>query len=409
MNPHGGARIAEFRTMVGALHETGLQVVLDQVFNHTAQSGQGEKSVLDQVVPGYYHRLNALGAVETSTCCQNVATEHELAEKLMVDSVVLWATQYKVDGFRFDLMGHHSKANILAVRDALDALTVADDAVDGEAIYLYGEGWNFGEVADNALFEQATQGQLGGTGIGTFNDRLRDAVHGGSPVDGTTVQQQGFGTGLGTDPNGAPINGTPEEAIDRLAHETDLVRLGLAANLRDFTFVTADGTVKRGDELEYNGSPAGYADQPSETINYVDAHDNETLFDLLALKLPADTAMADRVRMNTLSLATATLSQAPSLWHAGINLLRSKSLDRNSYNSGDWFNRIDWTGSTNNFGAGLPPAADNEDNWPIMTPLLEDPALVPTPSDIAFATASAQELLRLKQCPRSCSGWGMPR
>ncbi|MCY7286983.1 MAG: pullulanase-type alpha-1,6-glucosidase, partial [Cryobacterium sp.] len=397
VNADGGARVAEFRGMVGALHADGLQVVLDEVFNHTAQSGQGEKSVLDQVVPGYYHRQNPQGAVETSTCCQNIATEHDLAEKLMVDSVVLWAKEYRVDGFRFDLMGHHSKQNLLAVRDALDALTLKKDGVNGQAIYLYGEGWNFGEVANNALFEQATQGQLGGTGIGTFNDRLRDAVHGGSPVDGSTVQQQGFGTGLGTDPNGVAINGTSEQALGKLAQASDLVRLGLAANLRDFSFVTSDGTVKRGDELDYNGSPAGYADQPDEVINYVDAHDNETLFDLLALKLPTDTGMGDRVRMNTLSLATATLSQSPSLWHAGTDLLRSKSLDRDSYNSGDWFNRIDWTGQTNNFGVGLPSAAANEDKWDIMRPLLEDPALKPTADDIAFASAQAQDLLRLKQ------------
>ena len=393
----GGDRVAEFRSMVGSLHQDGLQVVLDQVFNHTAASGQAPKSVLDRVVPGYYHRLDATGAVQTSTCCQNVATEHALAQKLMVDSVVLWAKQYKVDGFRFDLMGHHSKANMLAVRAGLDALTVGKDGVDGSKVYLYGEGWNFGEVADNALFEQATQGQLGGTGIGTFNDRLRDAVHGGSPVDSSTIQQQGYGTGLGTDPNGAPINGTTDAALAQLAAETDLVRLGLAGNLRDFSFVASDGTVKRGDQLVYDGQPAGYADQPDEVVNYVDAHDNETLFDLLALKLPADTTMADRVRMNTLSLATATLSQSPSLWHAGTDLLRSKSLDRNSYDSGDWFNRVDWTGQDNNFGVGLPQAADNEEQWPIQAPLLADPALKPAPADIASATAQAQDLLRLKQ------------
>ncbi|TFC16290.1 pullulanase-type alpha-1,6-glucosidase [Cryobacterium algoritolerans] len=396
-NPRGGARVAEFRSMVGALHDDGLQVVLDEVYNHTAASGQTAKSVLDQVVPGYYHRLNPLGAVETSTCCQNVATEHRLAERLMVDSVVLWAKEYRVDGFRFDLMGHHSKQNLLAVRAALNRLTPKQDGVNGKAIYLYGEGWNFGEVANNALFEQASQGQLGGTGIGTFNDRLRDAVHGGSPVDGGTVQQQGFGTGLGTDPNGAAINGTTPQALARLAQASDLVRLGLAANLRSYSFVTSDGTVKRGDELDYNGSPAGYADQPDEVINYVDAHDNETLFDLLALKMPANSAMTDRVRMNTLSLATATLSQAPSLWHAGTDLLRSKSLDRDSYNSGDWFNRIDWTGQTNNFGVGLPSAAANKDKWDIQRPLLANPALVPTPADITAASDQAQDLLRLKQ------------
>ncbi|PFG40535.1 pullulanase-type alpha-1,6-glucosidase [Georgenia soli] len=394
-NQDGGARVAEFRSMVGGLHDAGLQVVLDQVFNHTAQSGQGERSVLDRVVPGYYHRLSATGSVETSTCCQNVATEHEMAEKLMVDSVVTWAADHHVDGFRFDLMGHHSVENMRAVRAALDELTLEEDGVDGRSVYLYGEGWNFGEVADNARFTQATQGQLGGTGIGTFSDRLRDAVRGGGPFDEDQRVHQGFGSGLATDPN-AVAAGTPEEQAQRLAHLTDLVRLGLAGNLREYSFLTSAGTVQRGEELDYNGRPAGYADSPEEVVTYVDAHDNETLFDNLTLKLPTDTPMADRVRMSTLSLATTALSQTPSFWHAGADLLRSKSLDRNSYNSGDHFNLLDWSRRTNNFGVGLPPAADNEDKWDVMAPLLADPELRPAPSDIDAAAAQAQDLLRLR-------------
>ncbi|WP_436408276.1 pullulanase-type alpha-1,6-glucosidase [Agromyces zhanjiangensis] len=392
VDPEGGARVAEFREMVGALHATGLQVVLDEVYNHTAQSGQGEKSVLDKVVPGYYHRLNATGGVETSTCCQNVATEHAVAEKLMVDSTVLWVREYKVDGFRFDLMGHHSKANLLAIREALDELTLAEDGVDGSKVFVYGEGWNFGEVANNARFEQASQGQLGGTGIATFNDRLRDGVHGGSPVSGDSKYEQGFGTGLAGELNGLPVR----DGIRNLGQQTDLVKVGLAGNLRDFELTGHDGVVKTGAEVDYNGSPAGYADHPEEVINYVDAHDNETLFDLGVLKLPADTPMADRVRMNTLSLATVTFSQSPSFWHAGTELLRSKSLDRNSYNSGDWFNRIDWTGQESTFGSGLPMKSDNEDHWPVMAERLADPALKPTAEDIAAAEAAALDLLRVR-------------
>ncbi|MBF0689463.1 MAG: pullulanase-type alpha-1,6-glucosidase [Cellulomonas sp.] len=399
VDAHGGARIAEFRSMVGALHADGLQVVLDQVFNHTAASGQDEKSVLDRVVPGYYHRLNATGQVETSTCCQNVATEHAMAEKMMVDSVVTWARDHKVDGFRFDLMGHHSRQTMERVRAALDRLTPRRDGVDGSKVYLYGEGWNFGEVADNRLFEQATQGQLGGTGIGTFSDRLRDAVRGGGPFD-EDPRLQGFGSGAFTDPNGAEVNGTPDEQLARVQHQADLVRLGMAGNLRDYELSTSDGTVRRGDQVDYNGQPAGYADSPEEVVTYVDAHDNETLFDNLYLKLPQDTAMADRVRMNTVSLATATLAQTPSFWHAGADLLRSKSLDRNSYDSGDWFNVPDWSGRTNGFGRGLPPAADNEAKWPFQQPLLADPALVPTPDDIAAAGTAATELLELRSSTR---------
>ncbi len=394
-DPHGGARVAEFRTMVGALHADGLQVVLDQVFNHTNSSGQDDLSVLDRVVPGYYHRLNAVGAVETSTCCQNIATEHAMAEKMMVDSVVVWARDYKVDGFRFDLMGHHSRETMLAVRAALDELDRWRDGVDGERVYLYGEGWNFGEVADNRLFTQATQGQLGGTGIGTFSDRLRDAVRGGGPFD-EDPRIQGFGSGAYVDPNGAPVNGDEAAQLARAQHAADLVRLGLAGNLRDYAFLTSAGVVQTGAELDYNGQPAGYATSPEEVITYVDAHDNETLWDALTLKLPTDTPMDERVRMNTLSLATTALAQTPSFWHAGADLLRSKSLDRNSYNSGDWFNTLDWTGADNGFGHGLPPAADNEAKWPFQQPLLADPALQPTAEDVSTATAAAQDLLRLR-------------
>lgn len=389
----GGARVAEFRTMVGGLHRDGLRVVLDQVFNHTAASGQDAKSVLDKIVPGYYHRLNATGAVETSTCCQNVATEHAMAQKLMVDAVVLWARDYKVDGFRFDLMGHHSRENMLAVRAALDALTLARDGVDGKSVYLYGEGWNFGEVANNARFTQATQGQLGGTHIGSFSDRLRDAVRGGGPFD-DDPRKQGFGSGEATDPNGAPING---DAAASLKHDTDLVQLGLAGNLRSFAFRSNEfGEQRRGDQLKYGDAPAGYADQPDEVVTYVDAHDNETLFDSLTFKLPQATTMSDRVRMNTVSLATTALSQTPSFWHAGADLLRSKSLDRNSYDSGDWFNTLDWTGRDNGFGHGLPLKGDNESKWSYMKPLLADPALKPAAADVKAASAQAQNLLRLR-------------
>ena len=138
--------------------------------------------------------------VANSTCCANTAPENAMMGKLVVDSIVTWAKEYKVDGFRFDLMGHHPKANILAVRKALDALTLEKDGVDGKKIILYGEGWNFGEIADDARFVQATQKNMAGTGIATFSDRARDAVRGGGPFD-EDPGVQGFASGLYTDPN----------------------------------------------------------------------------------------------------------------------------------------------------------------------------------------------------------------
>ncbi len=389
----GIARVSEFRQMVHALHGLGLRVVMDQVFTHTGASGQHHFSVLDRVVPGYYHRLDEQGRPQSSTCMNNVATERVMAEKLMIDVVVRWARDYHVDGFRFDLMGHSSAQNMANLRDALDALTMERDGVDGKGVYLYGEGWNFGEVANNALFVQATQGQLDHTRVATFNDRIRDAVRGGRPFD-EDPRRQGFGTGLADDPNGAVVN---RDAAEWLGPAIDLVMLGMAGNLRDYPLACHDGVVRLGVDVDYHGTRAGYAGQPADVMNYVDAHDNETLWDTLTMKLPRQLAMAARIRMNTLSLACVTLGQSPFLWHAGADLLRSKSLDRNSYDSGDWFNRLDWTGQDNGFGHGLPPAADNMTRWPWLKPLLGDASLKPTADDVLAARDQACDLLRVRR------------
>ncbi|MBT2382071.1 pullulanase-type alpha-1,6-glucosidase [Streptomyces sp. ISL-11] len=394
-DPDGPGRTREFRQMVQGLSRAGLRTVMDVVYNHTAASGQGEKSVLDRIVPGYYQRLLDDGSVATSTCCANTAPENAMMGKLVVDSVVTWAREYKVDGFRFDLMGHHPKANILAVRKALDALTVAKDGVDGKAVVLYGEGWNFGEVAGDARFVQATQKNMAGTGIATFSDRARDAIRGGGPFD-EDPRVQGFASGLFTDPNGA-TPGTPAEQRARLLHAQDLIKVGLTGNLAGYRFTDSAGRAVTGADVDYNGSPAGYAAAPGDALAYADAHDNETLYDALAYKLPRGTASADRARAQVLAMATAALSQGPSLSQAGTDLLRSKSLDRNSFDSGDWFNALHWDcADGNGFGRGLPPAADNQPKWPYAAPLLADPALRPGCAPIHSASAAYRDLLRIR-------------
>ena len=393
----GGTRIREFRDMVRALNGMGLRVVMDVVYNHTTSSGQAATSVLDRIVPDYYQRLDAAGEVETSTCCANTATEHAMMEKLMIDSLLTWARAYKVDGFRFDLMGHHGRASIERARDALQALTPERDGVDGRAIYLYGEGWNFGEVSNDARFVQATQRHMGeGTGVGTFNDRLRDAVRGGAHDDRglAHVRGQGFVNGLFYDPNRAN-SGSPAER-ERLLRAADLVRAGLAGNLAEFAFIDRRGERVRAADLDYHGQGAGYASDPQETVNYVAAHDNETLFDINQYKLPRGTTPADRVRVANLANSLVALAQGVPFFHAGQELLRSKSLDRNSFDSGDWFNVLDFSYAENGWGRGLPPAWDNQANWPVAGPLLADPALKPSPAHIRAALAGFEELLRLR-------------
>src|SRR5258708_17480701 len=135
------------------------------------------------MVPGGYYRLSTGGQVGRRSCCQSAASEHYMMEKLLIDSVLTWTTAYKVDGFRFDLMGHHMLSTIEKLRTALNDLTPQQGGVDGQAIYVYGEGWNFGEVVNNALVVNASQQNIGGRGLRVFNDRLREDAHGGHPCD----------------------------------------------------------------------------------------------------------------------------------------------------------------------------------------------------------------------------------
>ncbi len=381
-------RVREFRTMVQALHQEGLRVGMDVVYNHTTASGQHEKSVLDRIVPGYYHRLNAQGEVERSTCCDNTATEHRMMGRLLIDSVVLWARHYGIDSFRFDLMGHQPKS-------VMQALQVRLRSELPREVQLIGEGWNFGEVADGARFEQAAQGRLNGTGIGTFSDRGRDAIRGGSAADGgaALVRNQGYINGLVYDPNGQTDKPfTPDD----LLRSADLVRVGLAGSLRDYVMTNAAGQRVPLHQIGYAGQGAGYVSEPSEVVNYVENHDNQTLFDINAYRLPHQTSHEDRVRVQILAVALNALSQGVAYFHAGVDTLRSKSLDGNSFDSGDWFNRIDWRYRDNYFGTGLPAATDNRANYGWMKPLLGNARIKPRAQDIALARDLFREWLQIR-------------
>ncbi|WP_082821252.1 alpha-1,6-glucosidase domain-containing protein [Gemmatimonas phototrophica] len=387
------ARIREFRRMVQALNGSGLRVGMDVVYNHTSASGQHASSVLDRIVPGYYHRLDATGRVETSTCCANTATEHRMMAKLMIESAVTWVRHYGISSFRFDLMGHQPRA-------AMEALQRAVNAAAGRVVPLIGEGWNFGEVADGRRFVQASQLSLNGSGIATFSDRARDAIRGGSPMDdgADQVRHQGFVNGLGYAPNEArAIASTPGADRAALATAADLVRVGLAGSLRSFAFLRADGSTGPLSEIRYGGSqPAGYVTSPGEVVNYVENHDNLTLFDINILKLPANTSGEDRARVQHLASALALFSQGIAYVHAGQELLRSKSLDRNSFDSGDWFNVYDPSGLTHGFSRGLPPRRDNAASWPVMQPRLANTGLVPTPSQVQWTREAFKDLLRIR-------------
>ena len=383
----GAKRIVEFRQMVASLHATGLRVGMDVVYNHTTASGQKEKSVLDRIVPGYYHRLDATGNVQTSTCCDNTATENLMMGKLMSDSVLTWAQQYKVDSFRFDLMSFQP-------RQVMTDMQTRVAAAIGHPVQFIGEGWNFGEVQDGARFVQASQLSLNGSGIGTFSDRARDFVRGGSPFDSgaSLVKNQGYINGLFYDDNGS---GAGKSKGD-LLWAGDIVKVGLAGSIRSYSLTTSSDAVKQLQDIDYNGQPAGYVSQPQEVVNYVENHDNQTLFDINAYRLPTTTSKDDRARVQMLGAAINAFSQGVAYFHAGVDTLRSKSMDKNSYNSGDWFNRLDWSYADNNFGVGAPPAGDNGSDWPIIKPLLSNAAIKPTTTEIGQARDAFRDLLAIR-------------
>ena len=166
--------------------------------------------------------------------------------------------------------------------------------------------------------------------------------------------------------------------------------------MRDYELQTASGERRRLEQIAYGDQPAGYVSEPGEVVNYVDNHDNQTLFDINVFKLPRTTSRSDRARVQLLGAALTAFSQGVAYFHAGIDVLRSKSMDRNSYDSGDWFNRLDWSYRDNHFASGLPPKADNGEQYALVKPLLADAAIKPGPAEIAWMRDAFRDLLRIR-------------
>ena len=388
-DPNGEARIRDFRRMVKGLNELGLRTVMDVVYNHTNASAQNPKSVLDRVVPGYYHRRdNTSGGVLRDTCCDDTASEFQMMEKLMIDTGKTWVEQYKVSGFRFDLSGFHTLDNLLDFQAAVKAID--------PSTYVYGEAWNFGAVGNDARFTQATQRNLGGTGIGSFSDRIRDPLRGGGPFDSgdAYVKNQGFINGWFYDPNAANTGSVADR--QELIKATDNIRVWLAGGLEDYRLQNAAGATVTGAAIDYNGQPSGYTEDPSEGINYGEKHDNQTMWDLSAYKHPDATSLADRVRAHNVGQSLVLLGQAIPFMHAGSEILRSKSGDRDSYDSGDWFNELDWTLAGTKWAQGLPVADKNEGEWPILESKYQ---AVPRPDAAAQQRAldHVREMLQIRK------------
>jgi len=311
----------------------------------------------------------------------------------MADTLQTYLEDYKVTGFRFDLMGFHTKAQMEQI--------LADLRAIDPSVYLYGEGWNFGEVASDRRFVQATQFNMSGTGIATFTDRIRDAVRGGGPFDNGNahVVNQGFISGGGYDPNAENSVDDPN-FIDEALCSADQIRATMAGSISDYSFEDRTGATVTGAEVGYgdcdSATPTSYVSDPEEIINYSAAHDNETLWDISQYKHPQATSTGDRVRAQNIGLDVILLGQGVSFVHAGQDLLRSKSTDRDSFNWGDWFNKLDFSGQDNNWAVGLPSEEKNASNYPEVIPLFENPLTDPVPANIDFAKSHALEMFEIR-------------
>lgn len=402
-NPDGGSRILEMREMIQSLHKIGLRVVMDVVFNHTFAAELARESVFDRIVPLYYYRLDSFGRVRNSSCCSDTESDRKMMEKLMVDSLLYWQKHFRIDGFRFDLMNLHSVETMERIKEAVRK-------VDPSQL-IYGEAWNFGSLQEqggNAFVQEKAYGR----GIGIFNDRIRDAIRGGT-TDSTEKSDQGYVTGLFYDFNHEPANrNTPvnlAEQRNKLLWLGDVIRIGMAGNLRDYRIKDHLGNLVRAGEIQFKGGPTGLAKDPEETINYVSAHDGYTLWDALQAKLPfyvksrnpSTASIDERVDRQILSFGLIALSQGIPFFDSGIEILRSKSGDQNSYDSGDWFNGIYWDLSTNGWGRGLPPQFSNpRGDWSFWQPRLADSGLQATKRDQERAFTAFLNLLKVRSASK---------
>ena len=291
-------RIREFKQMVQALHKAGIRVILDVVYNHTFNI---EESNFNLTYPGYYFRTTADGKISDGSGCGNeTASEKPLMRQFMIESVLYWAKEYHIDGFRFDLMGIHDIETMNLIRKALDE-------VDPN-IYMYGEGWSAGTCAYpvEKLAMKANTRQL--DRIGAFCDDMRDAIRG-------------------------PFNDDHKAAfLGAVPGNEESIRFGIAGCI-DHPQI---------DMSKVNYSKAPWANSPAQMISYISCHDDMCVVDRLKASIPGITT-DELIRLDLLGQTMVFTSQGVPFIYAGEEVLRDKKGVHNSYKSPDSINAIDWT------------------------------------------------------------------
>ena len=291
-------RIREFKQMVQALHKAGIRVILDVVYNHTFNI---EESNFNLTYPGYYFRTTADGKISDGSGCGNeTASEKPLMRQFMIESVLYWAKEYHIDGFRFDLMGIHDIETMNLIRKALDE-------VDPN-IYMYGEGWSAGTCAYpvEKLAMKANTRQL--DRIGAFCDDMRDAIRG-------------------------PFNDDHKAAfLGAIPGNEESIRFGIAGCI-DHPQI---------DMSKVNYSKAPWANSPAQMISYISCHDDMCVVDRLKASIPGITT-DELIRLDLLGQTMVFTSQGVPFIYAGEEVLRDKKGVHNSFKSPDSINAIDWT------------------------------------------------------------------
>ncbi len=293
----GRTRIKEFKQMVETLHANGIRVILDVVYNHTANLD----APFNQFAPGYYYRHNADGSYCDATGCGNeTASERPMMRKFMIASVAYWANEYHIDGFRFDLMGVHDTKTMNLISDTLHKID--------PTIFIYGEGWTAGAspFAEDRRAVKKNTYRL--NEIAAFSDDLRDALRG--PFSDSKAK--GFVSGA--------------------KGETESVKFGIVASTQHPQVNYAD----------VNYSKAPWAKEPYQSINYVSCHDDPTLYDRLAEANPR-ASEEDLIKMDKLAQTAVFTSQGVAFLHSGAEMLRTKQGIHNSFESPDSINEIDWS------------------------------------------------------------------
>lgn len=293
-NPRGTTRITEFKQMVQSIHNAGLGVILDVVYNHTSSS-----SVFDPIVPGYFYRQDYSGSV-FNFAGPAIAAERPMVRKFILDSVLYWAREYHVDGYRFDAMALLGKNLMRDIATRLRQIN-PDAVILGEPFSLLPTNWQnlFGQNIQDTEF---TAGVQQGLRIGIFNASFRDATIG----DPANPSNPAYATG-------------------------DTTQLGgvQAGNVG---------------EINYGSGLSGFARNPDESINYVSVHDGVTVWDHVnAGVLNADASLATKIRQDELATAIVFTSQGVPFMQGGDEFLRTKGGDANSYISGDQVNQLDWS------------------------------------------------------------------